>query len=195
MLQHAEATAARLRKRLAGAQRSVYDIDLTLLRGRVSGRLHHLTVAGLLAYTTARFYPYQLLRHWIEHLLMNSAKPPGIAPQSYLLEGGREGIYHPPEDAGALLDGLLELYRQGQDRPLPFYPATAWAYMKGLSDGDREQAMQRAKAQWYGNRYQTGDAAKPYNRLMWPDGNCFTAEFASLNETVLGPLLAHLEWH
>jgi exodeoxyribonuclease V gamma subunit len=195
MLQHAEATAARLRRRLAGAERSVYDIDLTLRQGRVSGRLHALTVAGLLAYSTARFYPHQLLRHWIEHLLLNLAKPPGVAPQSHLLEGGREGIYHPPEDARALLDGLLELYWQGQDRPLPFYPATAWAYMKGLSGDDREQAMQRARIQWYGNRYQAGDAAKPYNRLMWPDGNCFRAEFASLNETILGPLLAHLEWH
>jgi exodeoxyribonuclease V gamma subunit len=195
MLQHAEATTARLRRRLAGAERSVYDIDLSLPRGRVSGRLRPLSVAGLLAYTTARFYPHQLVRHWIEHLLLNLAKPPGVAPQTHLLEGEREGIYHPPEDAGVLLEELLELYRQGQDRPLPFYPATAWAYMKGLSDGDRQQAMQRARTQWYGNRHQAGDAAKPYNRLMWPDGNCFTAEFGSVIETILEPLLAHLEWH
>jgi exodeoxyribonuclease V gamma subunit len=195
MLQHAEATAARLRRRLAGTERSVYDIDLSLPQGRVNGRLHSLTVSGLLAYTTARFYPYQLLRRWIEHLLLNLAKPPGVAPQTHLLEGEREGIYHPPEDAGALLESLLELYWQGQDRPLPFYPATAWAYMEGLSGGDRERAMQRARTQWYGNRHQAGDAAKPYNRLMWPDGNCFTAEFASLNETILEPLRDHLEWH
>ncbi|MEJ2692257.1 MAG: exodeoxyribonuclease V subunit gamma, partial [Candidatus Thiodiazotropha sp.] len=194
MLQRAEAMSVQLRPLLAGSQPSHWEIDLALPGGRLGGRLDNLLDSGLLAYTTDRFHPYRLLHHWIEHLALNLAKPPRVAPQTHLLEGGRRAIYHPPEDARDLLESLLSLYRQGHERPLPFYPATAWAYMEGLSGGDREQALERARSKWYGNRQRGGDAEKPYNRLLWPDGDCFVPEFGPLAEAILGPLMAHLEW-
>jgi exodeoxyribonuclease V gamma subunit len=194
MLQQAGSMAARLRPRLAESDRTSCDIDLPLAQCRINGRLNNLLSDGLLVYTTAHFYPYQLLRYWIEHLVLNLAKPAQIRPHTHLLEGGREGLFHPPEDTKGLLEELLVHYQAGQDRPLPFYPATAWAYMEGLSGGDGERAMERARRKWYGNHHQGGDAVKPYNRLLWPDGDCFTPEFGSLCESILGPLMAHLEW-
>lgn len=194
MLQQAESMAARLQPLLAGSGRSSHDFDLPLLRSRINGRLNNLVSDGLLAYTTARFYPHQLLRYWIEHLVLNLTKPLLIPPQTRLFEGAREGVFLPPEDAKGLLEKLLEHYWAGQDRPLPFYPATAWAYMEGFSGGDGERAMERARKKWYGNRHQGGDAVKPYNRLLWPGGDCFSPEFGPLCESILGPLMAHLEW-
>ncbi len=194
MLARADAMASRIRPLLAGSDRAGCDIDLPLAGGRLSGRLHDLLPAGRLAYTTEYFHPYLLLRHWIEHLALNLAEPPGIAGETHLLEGERQGLYRMPENPRAHLQGLVNLYREGHERPLPFYPATAWAYMEGLAGGGVEKALERARIRWFGNSYQGGDALKPYNRLLWPDGDCFTAEFGTLAETILGPLLQHLEW-
>lgn len=194
MLQRAEAMVARLRPLLQQGERSGCDVDLPLAGGRLSGRLHDLLPVGRLAYTTERFYPYQLLRLWIGHLVLDLAAPPGVSRQTHLLEGDRRGLFRSPEDAGALLERLVECYREGHHRPLPFYPATAWAYLEGLASGDVETAMQKARGKWYGNSFQGGDAQKPYNRLLWPDGDCFTPEFGPLAETILGPVMDHLVW-
>jgi exodeoxyribonuclease V gamma subunit len=187
--------AARLRAQLEGAEPRGWDLNLPLAGGvSLSGRLRNLFPVGNLVYTTDSFHPYQFLRYWIEHLALNLAKPPAIVPETHLLEGERRGLYHPPAEAEAHLASLVDLYQLGHERPLPFYPATAWAYLEGLARGGEEQAMANARSKWYGNRYLGGDASKPYNRLLWPDGDCFTAEFGELAQTVLRPLWDHLEW-
>lgn len=194
MLARAEAMVAQLSPLLEGTERTETDIKLPLAEGHLRGRLRNLLPAGMLTYTTERFQPYLLLRHWIEHLALNLARPAGIVQETHLLEGRRRGLFRPPADPEGELAALMVLYRAGHTRPLPFYPATAWAYMEGLASGGEEQAMVRAQSKWYGSRYQGGDAHKPYNRLLWPDGDCFTPEFAHLAEAVFGPLRAHLEW-
>ncbi len=194
MLARADAMAVRLRPMLEGSEPRSWDLNLPLSRGSINGRLHNLLATGNLAYTTDSFHPYQLLQYWIEHLALNLARLPGIAPETHLLEAERRGLYHPPADAEAQLASLMDLYRAGHERPLPFYPATAWAYLEGLAKGGEEQALKQAQSKWYGNRKMGGDAHKPYNQLMWPDGDCFSPEFGHLAETVLRPLWDHLEW-
>jgi exodeoxyribonuclease V gamma subunit len=194
MLSHAETVAAQLRPLLTVGEREGRDINLPLADCWLSGRLHDLLPSGRVVFTTDRFHPYLLLRHWIDHLCLNLAAPEGIAAETRLLEGERQGVFHAADNPMALLDSLVAFYWQGHERPLPFYPATAWAYMEGLVSGGEEKALEKAQSKWYGNSYQSGDASKPYNRLLWPDGDCFSAEFGSLAEAVLGPLRAHLEW-
>jgi exodeoxyribonuclease V gamma subunit len=193
MLVRAKAMATRLRPMLEGRERAGCDIHLPLAEGLLSGRLHNLLPSGMLVYTTESFHPYLLLRYWIEHLALNLAKPSGIAPETRLLEGAQQSLYHPVVDARSQLTSLMALYQSGLERPLPFYPATAWAYMKGLASGGEGKAMERAQVKWYGNRRLGGDAHKPYNRLLWPDGDCFASDFTSLAETIIGPLMKHLE--
>jgi exodeoxyribonuclease V gamma subunit len=194
MLVRAEAMASQLRPRLLGGEPESFDVNLLLAQGRLSGRLHNLLPDGQLAYTTGSFHPYQLLRHWLEHLTLNLARPSGIGRETHLLQGDRQGRFHPTEDADGLMTSLMALYREGQERPLPFYPGTAWEYMQGLSKGGEERAMESAGKRWYGNRHRPGDSTKPYNQLLWPDGDCFNEEFGRLAETVFAPLIEHLEW-
>ena len=195
MLARAEAMASQLRPRLLEGVQKGIDLDLTLAQGRLSGRLQNLLPDGQLVYTTGRFYPNQLLGHWLAHLALNLARPSGIAPETHLLQGDRQGRFAPAEDAQGLMASLMELYRQGLVRPLPFYPGTAWEYMQGLAKGGEEKAMESAGRRWYGNRRHAGDWSKPYNRLLWPDGDCFNEEFGDLAERVFSPLIEHLEWY
>ena len=194
MLARAQAMASQLRPRLLADLPKGVDVDLTLAQGRLSGRLHNLLPDGQLVYTTGRFYPNQLLGHWLAHLVLNLARPRGIGRETHLLQGDRQGRFAPPEDADGLMASFMALYREGQARPLPFYPGTAWEYAQGLERGGEEKARELARKRWYGNRMHAGDRSKPYNQLLWPDGDCINEEFAELAELVFAPLIEHLEW-
>jgi exodeoxyribonuclease V gamma subunit len=194
MLFRATSLCERVRRLRDGAAPRALELDLALDGGRLTGRLPELTDAGLLAYTSGRFYPYELLRHWIRHLALNLAAPVGVAPITHLVAGEQTGVLRPVEDSRALLENLRRYYLLGHNQPLPFYPATSWEYVAGLQTGDEARALDRARSRWYGNRHQAGDSDKPYNRLLWPQHSLFNKAFTETAVTLLQPLMSHLEW-
>ncbi|MES9970516.1 MAG: exodeoxyribonuclease V subunit gamma [Candidatus Thiodiazotropha sp.] len=171
------------------------EVDLLFDKQRLVGHLHAVNRAGLLVYSTDRLYPYQLLRHWIRHLLLNALSPPGVRPLTRLLEGERSGQFRATEKAMAHLERLVQLYRQGLALPLAFFPATAWSYQERLKQGDEEKARKAAQQRWFGNRFQTGDVDKSYHRLFLPDRPGLDETFFATSDEILQPLMEHLEWH
>lgn len=194
MLSRAAALSERVKEIQGDEPPKTLDLDLVLEGVRLSGVLHGVTEGGLLAYSSERLYPYQLLQYWIRHLLLNLSGPAGVNPSTRLLEGDRTGFLRPVHRPGECLSLLLRLYREGHNQPLPFYPATSWAYVEGLGRGDEEKAMERACTKWYGNRQISGDGGKPYNRLLWPQQSLFSPAFQTTAVEVLQPLIDHLEW-
>ncbi|MEJ2589839.1 MAG: exodeoxyribonuclease V subunit gamma [Candidatus Thiodiazotropha sp.] len=195
MLSRASALSERVQALRGGAVPQALELDLALDGSRLTGRLQALTDSGLLAYTAGRFHPYELLSHWIRHLALNLAAPAGVTPVTQLLEGERAGVLRPVEEPRAQLEILRDHYRQGHNRPLPFYPATAWEYVTGLQTGDEARALARAIGKWDGNRQRAGDGEKPYNRLLWPQHSLFGEAFGDTAVALLQPLIDHLEWH
>ena len=195
MLSRASALSERVQALREGAIPQTLELDLALDGTRLTGRLQALTDSGLLAYTAGRFYPYELLAHWIRHLALNLAAPAGIAPVTHLLEGERAGVLQPVEAPRDQLEILRHHYLLGHNRSLPFYPATSWEYMTGLQTGDEARALANAIGKWDGNRHLAGDGEKPYNRLLWPQRSLFAEAFGDTAVTLLQPLIDHLEWH
>ncbi|MCU7844943.1 MAG: exodeoxyribonuclease V subunit gamma [Candidatus Thiodiazotropha sp. (ex Monitilora ramsayi)] len=172
----------------------VIDIEYEFEGVRLTGQLSGVNQRGLLAYSTERFYPYQMVRHWIRHLAINLASPEGFELTTQLLERGRNGSFRPVEDPRYHLHALVERYRRGHDMPLLFYPATSWAFVETLQRGGEEKAMARAQDKWFGNRGMPGDGSKPYNRLLWSDDSFFGPDFSATAVEILQPLIDHLEW-
>ncbi|MGD8912791.1 MAG: exodeoxyribonuclease V subunit gamma, partial [Candidatus Thiodiazotropha sp.] len=170
------------------------EIDLQFDEQHLVGHLHGVGTAGLLVYSTDRLYPYQMLWHWIRHLLLNALGPSGVTPVTRLLEGSRSGHYRPVEQAMTHLEKLVRHYHQGLQFPLSFYPATAWSYQEKLQSGDEEKARKAAQQRWFGNRYQAGDLDRSYHRLFWPDRPALDERFFVTGSALLQPLMDHLEW-
>ncbi|MDP1956592.1 MAG: exodeoxyribonuclease V subunit gamma, partial [Rhodocyclaceae bacterium] len=104
-----------------------FDDGQTIL----SGRLDQITANGLMRLRFGNIRPQDLLRLWIDHLLLQLAAPPGVLKQSVLLANNGVTVLSPLDAASEHLGELLLLYRQGQHAPLPFYPKTAWAWLEG----------------------------------------------------------------
>ncbi len=193
MLSSAQSIADRLQQLQQGEEISTVEIEQLIDGTRISGRLTEITGQDLIAFTTGKFYPYQLIAHWVRHLAINlvTTKETSV---THLLEQRGQGRFQPVADAKSHLVSLLDYYSQGHTSPLCFYPATSWAYVETLQAGDEEKAMSKALGKWYGNSKVPGDGTKPFNQLLWPDGSFFGADFTVTAEGILQPLFDHLEW-
>jgi exodeoxyribonuclease V gamma subunit len=169
-------------------------VCLSLAAHELRGQLYHVNTSGLVAYTIGGFYPYQLIKHWIRHLVLNQMAPQGVRPETRLLEADREGRFKPVKEPEALLEALIKIRQQGLQTVLSFYPGTAWKFVEKLKQGDKHKALKSAQDKWFGNQKVPGDADKPYHRLLKPQGPALNHDFEAITLEVLVPLLNHLEW-
>jgi exodeoxyribonuclease V gamma subunit len=163
--------------------------DVTL-----EGRLQELYPQGQFAFSVTQFFPHQLLELWLRHLVLCMLRPADVALQACWLEADGEGSLRSVEEPERWLGQLLDLYRQGLDEPLHFYPGTSWVYAENyLRRGDPQAALHAAASKWQGNAWYAGDQAKPYQQLLFADGVMLDERFASISLAVFRPLIEHLE--
>jgi len=163
------------------------DFELDLAGFRLTGRLDRIWPERMIRYRCAKRKAKDLLRAWIEHLLLNAA-PQGEYPRETLLmmTDGRDA-FGPVEDAAAILRILLGLYRQGLTAPLRFFPASAMAY------ADKEKwDLTKARKKWDdGYNDIPGEGRDPYFKLCFGQIDPFNEEFEDIARTLLEPLLRH----
>ncbi len=95
----------------------------------------------------------------------------------------------PYEGALTALHDLLGIYREGLVKPLPFFPNSAWEYVR--SHGQIGKAREKWTS-WKNGAW--GEANDPFNRLATRGvDDPLDARFTALAERVFGPLFAHLE--
>jgi exodeoxyribonuclease V gamma subunit len=98
--------------------------------------------------------------------------------------------------AESLLLGLLERYRQGLLRPLPFFPETSWAYVRALHtrNGSEQKALQAARRVYEGSEHIRGDRQEPHAGLCFRNQDPLETEaFRDCAIEVLLPVLEHEE--
>jgi exodeoxyribonuclease V gamma subunit len=119
---------------------------------------------------------------WVEHLILNALAPPGYPRQSLLVCKDLILTLAPLDNAAAILGDLLELYREGLTRPLPFFPQVSWLY---LTEG-----MDKAKARWSGDDHAPypAESAEPSFFICFGDTNPLGQEFRELSQKVFAPM-------
>ena len=136
---------------------------------RVAGEIRRLTAKGSLHFRCANIKPKDLLRLWVQHLVLNAAFPGG--PYSSAVLVGSDQVFEaaPLAQAQEFLAGLLDLYWKGLTRPLKFFPQTAWAYtdavLKQESGRSRQEPMAVARLKWEGHSF-TGAPGECERRLF-----------------------------
>lgn len=150
----------------------------------LSGRLDGLTDAGLWRLRAGRIRMQDRLRLWLDHLLLNIARPAGVPCRSVLIARDDAMTLEPEPRAAELLADLLALHRQGLQAPLPFYPETAWAW-------SGQRGWPKA---WAGDSFNQipGERDDPYLRLALRDrtDDPLGADFQALAMRICGPLRA-----
>ena len=85
----------------------------------------------------------------------------------------------------AKLHSLIEVYREGLCRPVPFFPRSAWAYVSAAKN-----PLGKAQRIWMGSEYAAavGESADPFFALAFRDRleTALDGEFEGLAAQVFG---------
>lgn len=121
---------------------------------------------------------------WVDHLILNAMAPTGYPRDSLLVCKDLTLALAPLDNAAQILGYLLELYREGLRRPMPFFPQVSWLY---LTDG-----IEKAQGRWNGSDHAPAppESADPACSLCFGDQNPLDTEFEKLSQKVFEPLLA-----
>ncbi len=159
------------------------EVDLPLGAFRLTGRLERLWPHSLLHYRYARLKMKDLMRSWIEHLVLNTINQPGYPICTSLVMDDDIRTFEPVEDAAALLEKLLSHYWQGMSMPLRFFPRSSYAFAtKGL-----EAARKEWRDDTFNNR--PGEGSDPAIQRCFGTTEPFDEEFCTLAVELLGPMM------
>jgi exodeoxyribonuclease V gamma subunit len=160
---------------------------------RLVGQLSGLYPDGLLRYRCASIKPKDQLAAWIYHLVYCSLSPVGGSPEprSHLLGNGNDDqSYAFVAESRELLAGLLQIFRAGLLRPLPFFPKSAFSYAKALAKGEPEQkSLNRARSEWLGSERSAGEGQETDFDFCFGRVNPLDQQFKDLALQIVGPLL------
>jgi exodeoxyribonuclease V gamma subunit len=128
---------------------------------------------------------------WIEHLALALTGLPE-AGSSWLIAQDGTWRFSKVSNAEKILQQLLDLYALGLTKPLPFFPASSFAF---ANPKGKKTPTEQALAAWEGNEDEDlgkGDLENPYFDLCFRNvANPLDDEFELLAKTVVEPLLAH----
>ncbi len=144
-------------------------INLNLGKMRLIGRLGGIWRDHLIYYRYAKFKAKDYINTWIYHLILNTLSDNNLPRQSLLIGEDGEWCYQPldPLESQTILITLLtDYYWQGLLQPLPFFPQSAFAFVKALHRGkSTEESYDRAWQAWRGNEFALGEAENEYYQL------------------------------
>ncbi|MGB0734238.1 MAG: hypothetical protein ACPGPF_10745, partial [Pontibacterium sp.] len=131
---------------------------------------------------------------WINHLAACATLSSAPVEKSWYrgLSGQCGFIPLSPQDAKAELNQLIDVFLDGQTRPLAFHPEIAWAFQKQCDD-DEDKAREKAEALFVGGYKQRSVGSDPYIARVYPHYQSFSAEVEALAAQLLTKPLALIE--
>jgi exodeoxyribonuclease V gamma subunit len=160
------------------------QLQLTTGQFQLTARIDNLHDGQLVRYRLTTRKPKDLLRIWIEHLVVNCSR----AAESVLITIDKESRpvverFTPiADEARQLLDQLLQLYLRGLREPLPFFPRSSLVYAEQmLQPSGRLSPIERAERKW-------GDCPMPWEPDKGEPPECEDPHFNLAFRNVPEPL-------
>jgi exodeoxyribonuclease V gamma subunit len=190
--------AARVRAgRGASAQtHAPLEFSLAVCRARVEGAFSQLArdAAGrperLVAFRYARARGQDRFALWLEHLCANALYAP---VKSQFFSRDLTFTLKPPENPSALLADWIAAWRAGQSAVLPFYPESAWVWMREGEGKGRQTWGIPGGVPAYRHTAAPESADTYWALALRGQSDPLGADFAFWRETLLTPLLRHYE--
>ncbi len=168
---------------------TTHEFLLSLASIRLSGILDGLHDCGRISFRPARCTAKDLLRLWIQHLLLCLLRPPGIDPVSTHIGVDATLTLAPVTDPGQELERLVQLFLQGMSEPLHFYPEVSYAL---ASTAKPATGMNKARRKWQSGYYR-GEEEDPAYTLALRGRDPLDDRFRELATMIFDPILEVME--
>lgn len=196
LLDDLDAEMGKLAERLRPwvSEKQAVEIDISLAQGQLQGWIY--TQKGrLLVVKPGSFNGKDLLLGWIQHLCLSLSGAPGDT----LLFDAKQSLrlpVLPADEARPKLAALVALWAQGMKRPLPFFPNTAWDWLKAMEkEPDKpDTADKAALTRFNGGWMVSGEGQDVYVARCFPElDEAVLSQLQALAREHLTPLLKTLE--
>jgi exodeoxyribonuclease V gamma subunit len=165
------------------------DFDLDGEHWTLTGGFGDARESGWVGYRYDDVRARDYLEGWVRHLFLNAMAPAGVARNTRWYSRDGRYVLGTVDDAPAQLAALLRLYRAGLDRPLHFFPKSAWAYVV------KEENLSQAHATWASSAYREfgEDRDAAYRLALAGTDDPLDDEFVECAKAVYAPLLAVID--
>ncbi len=196
--------ARRLLPLLEKSRSTPLEAGFSINQFEIKGLLDRLSSDGRLYYRYAPLSPKTLIQEWIKHLMLCSLSPGGVSKVTLIAglsgnSGSRKTMavksFVEISDPVSTLARLINFYREGLHKPLPFSPYVSWEYVKALGKGlPGKRALDKAREKWEGSDWARGESQDPYNDLCFKEtGLVGEPGFAVVAAEILEPMISHTE--
>ncbi|MDM5129120.1 exodeoxyribonuclease V subunit gamma [Aeromonas salmonicida] len=196
LLDDLDAEMGKLAERLRPwvSEKQAVEIDISLAQGQLQGWTD-TQKRRLLVVKPGSFNGKDLLLGWIQHLCLSLSRAPGDT----LLFDAKQSLRLPKlsaDEARPKLAALVALWAQGMKRPLPFFPNTAWDWLKAMEkEPDKPDAADKAAlTRFNGGWMVTGEGQDVYVARCFPElDEAVLSQLQALAREHLTPLFKTLE--
>jgi exodeoxyribonuclease V gamma subunit len=169
------------------------EVNVEIAGFHLKGRLPEIYQGGLIHFRYARQRASDLLRAWIYHLIFCDVAQKDWTPNSILIFKDCAWQYYPTANAREILSELLNVFWQGLEQPIHFFPISALEYFQQLQKKGKSKptALARARAKWMITDFARGESEDPYYDICFKGIDPLDESFQDFAETVFEPLLAN----
>lgn len=173
------------------------NADLTINGFSLTGRLTNIYESGMLNFRYAQMKTKDILRAWINHLILSSHRDMGLPLYTFLVCMDKSVKFNPVENSLNILETLLDLYWEGISKPLAFFPELSREYAEQVykRGKGKNEAIGIVEKRWKGSDYTAGVSEDPYYDLCFKNADTkeiFDDSFIKNSESVFILLLNHL---
>jgi exodeoxyribonuclease V gamma subunit len=127
----------------AGVTAEPLEVDLRIGKFHLTGWMDQLDDKGLLSYRPASLKPKDRLRLWVKHLVL-CALLDSDDVKSVHVASDKTQVFERVDDPLDKLMDLLQAWQQGQQSPLPFFPAASLEFIEKKNDLDKARKKWQA---------------------------------------------------
>jgi exodeoxyribonuclease V gamma subunit len=161
----------------------------------LQARLTEIYDCGLLQVRYAKQRAQDLLSAWIYHLAFCEAAPKKRPPESAMIFKDAAWQFKAVEHHRQILMDLLNMFRDGLEAPLHFFPNASLEYVQQeqLKGKSKRTALTQARKKWQGSGdFARGESDDPYYDICFKMTDPLDQAFEDVSKAVFGPLLANI---
>jgi exodeoxyribonuclease V gamma subunit len=189
--------AKSLKKYISHQQEKTIDLELKLMDCTITGILENIFGNTCICYRYAKIKATDMLNAWINHLILHLVDVDNPRTVLMGIDRGQETrvmvyLFAPVSSPEEILESLVEIFKTGIRRPIPFFPESSLEFAKLMKKNDENDVINRIKHRFYGDEYRFGEGQDPYYDLCFGGLDPFDEEFKRLSKSIFEPLLKHL---
>jgi len=170
-------------------------VDTTINQYNIVGKIENIRARYCLHFRPAKLTASDYLSAWLNHLILNYLRVDPYPRKSILIGENRAFVFTTTKKAEEILKDLIQLYIEGQFRPIKLFAQTSLTFATCLHQKKKmEDALAQARKIWLGDGYQLrGEAGKIENIICFGKSIPFDEEFVHNAERIFGEILKNLE--